>query len=242
MVLHTLCTGMPRKSITFGVVENGDIEALLSMEGEPLSFTKTDEEKDRIFGEYSYRSDPQFGTPSESENEFVYDGVLEVVGLVTEHDRPKPETMFRKVEDETGVEITAPEYPASASHDFYRTYGFNGYTTSFRENIRTYDYSSSYTYIKPDERAEEQAMHSRTRMSDDLVGEVVEDLIDQGYYVSSMDMVLEEDGGSISFSNPLRFTGITEEEWSRETLHLVCDIATELVTDNVKTVEEVLAE
>lgn len=227
-----------RKTVTFGKI-HGNISHLFDVDSERISFDRDTEEEGRIFGQFEYESEARLGSPTTSEGMFVIDMDLKILGLVTETDRPKPESIFRDISENSSIDITAPEYPAEASHDFYRTYGFNGYTTSFRDDIRDYSYDSSFQYVKPDERAQELAMHSRKQMSDDFVEEITEELIDKGMYIASMDIALSEDmTGGYSFTNPLQFV-IPEDEFGRDIIHLICRRAGELLRNEVKSVDEV---
>lgn len=232
-----------RKRITFGCVE-GDIESLFEGEFERYSFEKVSTETGRIFGEYHYESEALFGSPTTIDDKFVYDTRTNLLGLVQESDRPKPGKMFRDLteDDSTALTISAPEYPPEASHQFYRTYGGNGYTTSFRDDLREYTLDSSFNYAEPEEIAKERTNSTRQTMSENLVEEVTEELIDNNMYVALMDVTLQENGDVLRFSNPMSVSGIRKDNFNNSRLHLICDRMQELVEDNVKSVEEVLAE
>lgn len=231
-----------RKRVTFGMVDGP-----FPTDTEHTQFSVEDDEGGLTFGRFEFEREGMFGSPTEAEGQFVYreeDGLL---GIVTEGDRPKPETIFRLIneDEEANLQVNEPEYPVEASHEFFETYGFNGYTTDFREEHRLnrFGLQSNPDWVDPEDMAEERAMHSsRTRMSDDLVDEITQELIDDGYYVANMDMKLAENGANVRFSNPLQFGGIKEEEFDHETLRLIIQRATELLENEVKTVEEVLAE
>lgn len=233
-----------RKRITFGIVDNGSFPT----DTKNTEFVVEDTEDNLTFGRFKFERDSMFGSPTEERGQFVYredDGLL---GVVTEGDQPKPETIFRLINEDKNVSlhVSEPEYPPEASHKFFETYGFNGYTTDFREEHRSNKFglqSEPPTWVSPEEIAEERAMHSqKNRMSDDLVDEITEELMEKGYYVSNMDMNLSENSPNVRFSNPLQFSGIKNEEFNRETLKLIVKRATELLENNVKSVEEVLKE
>jgi hypothetical protein len=228
------------KRVSFAVIQNQPRECLSSTDCITLDIKE--ERNSSLFGEYRYESEPIFGSSEEAHGEFVLqdDGLF---GIVKTSDRPKADSIFRTLNQDGSFSVRAPQYSASSSHQFYNTYGFNGYTTSFRENLRTYDLNAEFRYIEPEEKARKRAMHkNRTRMSDDLVDKMADELIRDEYYVSSMDMALSEDGPNARFSNPLEIGGIKQDEWNKEVFGLVIKRANELWKDEVKTTEEVLCD
>jgi hypothetical protein len=227
----------PMRTVTFGVTD--DLDALYGIDGDEITTTEVEETETVRTGIYSYESDPSFGSPTAAEGELYVDTETDLFAIVTYHDRPKATQIFRTMEEATSLTISAPTYPQEASAQFYRTFGFNGYTTSFRDDIRTYDLDSSYQYIEPDEQMKEAAMHSNRNPSDDWLDEITNNLIEEGHYVSSMDCMLEENGGSYSFSNPMRITGIPEDEWNTNLLELIFERMRQLYQNNVPTIEEI---
>lgn len=227
-----------RTTLTFAVTDSP--EDVFGIDGDQISTERTGTDSGIVCGEYEYESEPAFGSPTESDGELYWDDTNDLIAIVTYHDHPKPRTLFREFEDEAGVELSAPEYPQEASEQFFHTFGFNGYTTSFRTDLRDYSPSSSYEYIEPDEVMKERAMGSRRNPSDDWLDEITEDFAED-HYVSSMDLVLEENGDSLTFSNPMRITGIPEEEFDSRMLSLVFQRMNELYENRVPTTDEVLS-
>lgn len=227
----------PMRTLTFAVAENHD--ALFGVDGENITIRQTREDGDLRVGDYEYESEAMFGSPTTADGEIYADTQTDLFCIVTYHDNPKATTLFRKLAEDAGVDISAPEYPQEASAQFYHTFGFNGYTTSFREGLMDYGYDSSYQYIEPDEKMEERAMHSRRDPSDDWLDEITNELIEDGYYVSSMDLVFEENGDGYSFSNPMRVTSIPEDEWDTDLRNLIFTRMRQLYNNEVPTVEEV---
>jgi len=235
----------PMRTITFGITETpSDIFGLSLGENDEESDVMITEETGSvgsiITGTYEYESEPLFGSQTTADGELYWDSNTELVAIVTYHDRPKEERLFETISEGLDDPISAPEYPQEASAQFYRTFGFNGYTTSFREDLRDYGIDSSFQYIEPDERMEESAMHSRRNPSDEWLEEITNDLIEDGYYVASMDCMLEENGDSLSFSNPMRITGISNDYWSDELLEIIFTRMNELYTNTVPTIDEVV--
>lgn len=226
------------RTITFAVTDNPS--DLFDVDTDEITTERTDTDGNLVIGEYEYESEPAFGSSTTADGELYWDQDSGLVALVTYHDRPKATTLFRKFGEATGSELNAPEYPQEASAQFYQTFGFNGYTTSFREGLMDYGLHSDYQYIEPDEKMKERAMHSRRDPSDDWLDEITNELIEDGYYVSSMDCMFEEDGGSYSFSNPMRVTGIPADEWDTDLRDLIFQRMAELYTNNVPTTDEVL--
>lgn len=225
------------RTLTFAVTD--DPNALFGVNGDEITTKQTGEDGDLLVGEFEYESEPSFGSSTTAEGELYIDTKTNLFAIVTYHDRPKATTLFRKLEEDANIEISAPEYPQEASADFYNTFGFNGYTTSFREDLMDYGLHSSPHYIKPDERMEERAMHSRRSPSEELLEEITNELIEDGYYVSSMDLVFEENGDSYSFSNPMRISGLKADEWDADLRDLIFQRMRELYNNEVPTVEEV---
>lgn len=227
-----------RKTLTFAVTDTP--EALFGVENDQFTTRKTGSENGIVLGEYEYESEDSFGGSIEADGELYWDDTNNLIAIVTYHDNPKPTTLFRRLSEATDTEISAPEYPQEASEQFYHTFGFNGYTTSFREDLRTYGPHSSYQYIEPDEKMENQATHSRRNPSDEWLEEITNDLAED-HYVALMDFVLEENGNSYSFSNPMRITGIPEDEFDMSLLKLIFQRMNELYENRVPTTEEVLS-
>lgn len=207
---------MTRKHVSFAVVDGNpfDVDSDTVELDSPM-----ETENGIIVGNFSYESEPAFGSATSVDGAAMYDPVDGLFAVAYSPDRPKPDSVFRNLDDETPLTVDAPQYPAEASHHMFRNYGFNGYTVSFRSDLRDYSVHSSYQYIEPEERAKERAMHDRfTQAGDDLVDEVTEELIDDGKYVASMDMVLDEADGTIRFSSPMRFSSIEEDNFGVEML------------------------
>lgn len=229
-----------RITLTFAVAD--DPPALFDTDGEKISTEQTDSDSEVTFGEYEYTSSPAFGgNSSTSEGELYWKNDTNLVAVVTYSDQPKGKTLFRELSEETDTDVSAPEYPQEASTQFYRTFGFNGYTTSFREGLMDYSYESSYQSIEPEEILKERAMGSRRRSSDDWLDEITEELTEDGYYVSSMDCMFEENGNQYMFTNPMRVASIPKDEWDDDLLRLIFQRMEELHNNEVPTVEEVLS-
>lgn len=228
---------MPSKCIAFVAVD----EPPFGLDTDNLTVQKDSEDDDLVFGTYDYESDAMFGSPTTATDDVIYDTETGLFGFTNEGDAPKPYTVVQALQD-GGVAAAAPEYPASASHDFFETYGFNGYCVSFRDDLRTYRADASARFTDVEEVAEERAMYGDEQMGENLVEAVTNEFINDSYYVASMDMKLEQDGENIRFSNPMRFVGIDLDNWDRQTKRLIVKRARELYQDDVKTVDEVLAE
>lgn len=227
------------KTITFAVTN--DHSSIFGVETDEITTEKVEETDSLHIGQYDYESDPEFGSPTTANGELYADTETNLIAIITHHDNPKAKQLFRKLEEAIEPEITAPEYPQEASAQFYNTFGFNGYTTSFREDLMDYGLHASHQYIEPEERMKEAAMHSRRNPSDDWVDEIANELLEDGYYVSSMDCMFEEDGNSYSFSNPMRVTGIPADEWTETLRDLLFKRMRQLYTNSVPTTDEVLA-
>lgn len=226
------------KTITFAVTDNQS--AVFGVETDEITTEQKGEEDQMRIGEYEYESDPAFGSPTTANGELYADMDTNLIAIITHHDNPKAKQLFRKLEDTIETDITAPEYPQEASEQLYRTFGFNGYTTSLRSDLMDYGLHASPNYIDPEERMREAAMHSRRDPSDDWVDEIANDLLEDGHYVSSMDCMFEDDGDSYSFSNPMRITGIPADEWTDALRNLLFERMRQLYTNTVPTTEEVL--
>lgn len=214
----------------FAVVNNEDFENILEYNSEELGFEKELEEEGRVFGEYRYEKEAQFGTASTAEDTFVYDTETELFGLINNSDSPSHKRMFRVIREDVGVGLYAPEYPASTSHEFYREYGFSsGFSVSFCRCLKKYELNSGCTTVNPEDKAENILMDTNRTNLEDVVGEVVEELIDDGLYVDYMRVDLEEDPDDrVKFTNPLGFLGFSRDS-GREKLHLLCERAGEFV-------------
>jgi hypothetical protein len=225
-------------SITFATTDNQS--KLLNINGDEITTKNTQEETNIKTAEYEYESDPMFGTPTTETGKLYIDHKTNLFAILTHNDRPKPETIFRKLSKEVDIDISAPTYPQEASKQFYETFGFNGYTTSFRKDLRKYTpENSSFQYIRPEEELKERAMNSRRQPGDDWLEEITNEYLENGYYVSSMDCILEQNCNQYSFTNPMSIAGIPENELSTELTQTVFERMRELHTNNVPTVNEV---
>lgn len=228
-------------TITFFEIEDC-IDELFNIKTDEFETNKLTTEDNIIIGRYNYEPNTRFGNPNTTDDVLYLDQESNLVGVVTHSDRPKGETIINEIDDSVDGLVYAPKYSQDSSTQFYRTFGFNGYTTSFREDLRNYNHNTDPRYIEPDEIMEERAMHSRRNPSDDWLDEITEELIENGHYVSNMDCILEEDGNSYSFCNPMRLTGIPENELDDELRNLIFKRMKQLINDNVPTVNEVLDE
>lgn len=228
--------------ITFAVL-HGDVKELTGSGHERIEFKVLDEEQGRVFGEYEYTYDPMFGSASCTNGEFIFDEQTSLFGITSESDVPKPSSIFHDIPEEFSVNLTAPKYPASASHEFYKTYGQGPYTVRFSKSLPTYELTDGHPYtVKPEDEAKEIAQHSRRQSGEELLREVEEDCIEDGMYVNGMDCVFEEDGERYRMSTPLRFSTSPHGDFTRYEYHLILDRLQELLFGNVKSVEEVLSE
>ena len=194
-----------------------------------------------LMGYFRYEPTVRFGNPKNTEGELIFDTKNKLLGFIRTQYKPSTESIVRKLNDTDGLQIDAPKYTQKAITDFYNTYGFNGYAVTFRKNIKTYDYDSTFSYIEPEEKAKEKAMYDKFEtMSDELVNEITNNLINDGYFINSMDIMLTEDGPRARFSSPLRITSIPEEEWDDKLLFIILNRVREITTNSVKTIEEVL--
>lgn len=229
----------PMRTITFGKIA-GNKKDLLEIDTDELRISELHKDKNIRVCKYEYESNPMFGSPTTESSEIYVQNSSNLIGIITYHSRPKGEKIIRKINDALGGFIHSPKYKQEASAQFYRTFGFNGYTTSFREDLMNYSIQSKPRYVEPDEIMESRAMNTRRNPSDEWLDEITSELIDDGYYVSSMDCILEENGESLSFSNPMRFTGIRENEWDSDLRDLIFKRMNQLLNNNVPSVNEVL--
>lgn len=228
------------RTITFGKFV-GKKDLLFNLELDCIRTERKEFDGHIITGEFEYTSDPAFGSSTSSNGEIYLNPQTDLVGFVTYYDRPKATKIIRSINDELGCPIHAPKYEQEASAQFYKTFGFNGYTTSFREDLKDYSIHSSFKYIEPDEIMERRAMNSRRNPSEEWLEEITSEFIDDGYYVSSMDCTLKENGGNYSFSNPMRLTAIKEKDWDKNLRNLIFKRMNQILKNDVPTVDEVLS-
>lgn len=229
----------PRRTITFAK-SNVNPDSLLNVKTEELEISQMNKEDAMYIGEYQYESDPQFGSPTEDSGEIYFDVNAGLIGIVTRYSNPGGDRLIRTINENLDASVTAPEYSQNASAQFYRTFGFNGYTTTFREDLKDYSLDSNPYTHDPEETMRERAMHSRKNPSDDWLDNITEEFIDdREYYVAYMDCVLEEDGCSLTFSNPMQISSIPEDEWGEELRDLIFERMNQLVQNNIPTVEQV---
>lgn len=226
-------------TITFCKVENC-IDELFNIETDEFETNELTTEDNIITGDYHYEPNTRFGNPKTTEGELYLDKESNLVGVVTNSDRLKGKTIINEVDDSINGLVHAPKYPQESSTQFYRTFGFNGYTTSFREDLSDYKLGTEPQSIEPDKIMEERAMYSTQNPDDDWLNKITEELIEEGHYISNMDCVLEEDGRIYSFCNPMRLTGITENNWDNKLRGLVFKRMNELINNNVPTAYQLL--
>lgn len=165
-------------------------------------------------GRYQYQSDSMFGSSTEANGYVVFDEDTDLVAVTNVYDRPKAMVLFEALEEALDTTLEAPDLRPEDQHEVYKKYGFdavNGYTISFKQNSKVFDYSYDMgRTLDPEDEAEDRCKHdSNLRMSDDLVREIAEDAMDRGMYIWTCDLYIE--GYNIKFSDPIRFTGITTE-------------------------------
>lgn len=166
-----------------------------------------------VVAEYEFESDPSFGSSVEAEGFVVFDKESSLTAVTTQYDRPKPRVIFEALEDALDVDYRMPDLDPKDEHDIYREYGFdsiNGYTISFKEKSKTFDLTDGMGLtLDPEDKAEERAKFGSERMSDEMVNEIARDAMDDGMYIWSCDLFIED--YSISYSDPLVFIGVSDE-------------------------------
>lgn len=180
-------------------------------------------------GRYDYESNPSFGSGVQSSGYVVFDDDMHLVALTTRYDRPKPMQVFEALEEALGTSFRAPNPTPEDQHEIYRKYGFdsvNGYTVSFKQNSKTFDYSYNMgRTLDPEDEAEERCKYSNKRMSDDMVDDIAKSAMNDGMYIWSADLHIE--GHTVGFSDPIRFTRIDQEFLDEHGFEKLFDIANE---------------
>ena len=184
----------PDYTLTFAIREDFVSPAGKRFESDKIEVTIVGTEGSLVVGEYSYESDSRFGSSSISEERIFFDTETPLVAIITVHDNPKPQSVFRALDEALPVAVSAPSVPAQSQHELYMEDGFgqnvNGYTISFKNNQSTYeigggDVSGS---LDPEREAEERAKYSNKRMNGELVHEIAEDAMEDGMYIWSADL------------------------------------------------------
>lgn len=227
-------------TITFVTIEQEeDQNNLIDLETDDFTTKKVGSDESFTIVKYTYEPNTTFGSSSKSTGKLYIDKESDLVGVLTYNDYPKGDTIIREIDENIDGLVYTPKYTQEASAQFYSTFGFNGYTTSFREDVKDYSIHSEPRYVEPDEIMKERAMNSDRNPSDNWLAEITDELIESDYFVSSMDCMFEENGDSYSFSNPMRVTGIKEGDWHKELQELIFKRMKELIRNNVPTVDEV---
>lgn len=208
----------PAYRLTFGIVESDNTISIgTEKESERISFT-IDSETDSLFiGEFNYRSDPRFGSSTETTNHILFDKESQLMAVATQHDNPKGSTLIRTLNDAFELSITAPDPSPEKQYELYLEHGFgsssnkpNGYTISFKENKGTYEIVSEMgRTVDPEDEAKERAMYSSETIGDDMVHEIAQEAMDNNMNIWSADLYIEDE--NISFSAPLSLIGISVE-------------------------------
>jgi hypothetical protein len=228
----------PRKTITFAITDNPS--DIFNADTDEITTEQNATENNKVIGTYDYQSEPRFGTQTTANGELYWDKTRGLIALTTYNDHPKPSVLFRTLENALDISIDAPTYPQEAAAQFFQTFGFNGYTTSFREDLTDYTLSSNPArYIKPESELQERAMHSNRDASDDWLEEITNEFLED-HYISSMDCMLQENGHIYTFQQPMQFTGIPDSEWTTELRDLIFQRMKELRDNEVPTTEDVI--
>lgn len=182
-----------------------------------------------IIGEYDFESDPSFGSPTEAQGYIVFDENVSLAAVTTRYDNPKARQVFEALGEALGTSFSTPDLEPEDQHQIYEKYGFdsiNGYTVSFKENSKEFDYSSDMgRTLDPEDRAEERCKYSNERMSDDLVNDIAKEAMDDGMYIWTSDLHIE--GQTVGYSDPIRFTRISDEFLEENGFEKLFDIAQE---------------
>jgi hypothetical protein len=208
-------------TVLFAIRENPVNPADNEFSSKQIDIEIKDVESSLVVGEYEYESNPSFGTPTTSNGHIVFDKKSPLVAVSKTHDIPKAYSLLNAVDSALNTEISTPDISPRSQHMIYEKYGFgeypNGYVVSFKENSSDYfDAGNSMgVTLDPEDEASERAKFSNERISDDMVHDIAQNAIDDGMHIWSCDLVLGEEGHTIGFSDPLRFTKV-DRDWIQE--------------------------